>query len=311
MDLDWPSLWGQVAERLAAHRTAGRTHLLTEDTVRHETVLALETFGVTPERLALEVPAPALAGGKLDLVVDDAGLAVIELKYPRDSKTGISPDTMTLGELLRDFLRVAVVPAEERWVVQLLNERLARYVAAACQRGGLRWTDVPGQMVELTPLAVAGLPETAARAVGGAKLPHTVTATCALAAPVGAGLTLFAYRVDGLPAGNPSPQPADSAPQQPAPAVPAAASGGTRDGARSEILAAAHAVVTRSGRSDFSMADVIAEMRRRGTGYADTTIRTMMGAHLCAEANGDGVAGYADLTRVGRGLYRLTEAQAL
>lgn len=53
---------------------------------------------------------------------------VIELKYPRDSRSGISPDTMTLGELLRDFLRVAAVPADQPWVVQILNPRLQRFL---------------------------------------------------------------------------------------------------------------------------------------------------------------------------------------
>jgi hypothetical protein len=49
------------------------------------------------------------------------------------------------------------------------------------------------------------------------------------------------------------------------------------------------------------MPEVIDEMHRRGTTYSDTTIRTMISAHLCAEATGDGVAGYTDLSRVGRG----------
>ncbi len=53
------------------------------------------------------------------------------------------------------------------------------------------------------------------------------------------------------------------------------------------------------------MPEVIDEMRRRGTTYSETTIGTMISAHLCAEATGDGVAGYTDLTRVGQGVYRL------
>jgi hypothetical protein len=82
---------------------------------------------------------------------------------------------------------------------------------------------------------------------------------------------------------------------------------GSRDGARAEILVAARAVVTRAGRQTFTMPEVIAEMRRRGTGYAERTIRTMISAHMCAEAAGAGVSDYADLTRVDRGLYRFTE----
>ncbi len=58
------------------------------------------------------------------------------------------------------------------------------------------------------------------------------------------------------------------------------------------------------------MPEVITEMRRRGTGYAERTIRTMIAAHLCADATGEGVAGYADFTRAGRGQYRFTQPPA-
>lgn len=306
--IDWPGVWAKVAARVAAHRAAGRGHLLTEDTVRLETVLVLEKFGVPPDRLAAEVLAPELAGGKLDLVVDPPGGAVIELKYPRDSRTGISPDTMTFGELLRDFLRVAVIPAEDRWVVQLLNDRLGRYLAGACLRHGLGWADAVGDTVTLPAAALAALPVTAARAIGAATVPGTLTATCAVLEPVGDGLSLYAFRVDGLPVvesgvGTASP-PADPVAEiEEGNAAPGRA---TRDGARTEIVAAARAVVARSGRESFTMPEVIAEMRRRGTGYAESTIRTMIAAHLCADATGDGVAGYADFTRAGRGHYRFT-----
>jgi len=132
--VDWPDIWREVASRLASHRAAGRGHLLTEDVVRMETVLALAGADVHAGRLAMEHLAPELEGGKLDLVIDPPHGVVIELKYPRDSRTGFSPDTMTLGELVRDFLRVAVVPAEQRWVVQVLNPRLQRYLTGLVDR---------------------------------------------------------------------------------------------------------------------------------------------------------------------------------
>ncbi|WP_369252419.1 hypothetical protein [Geodermatophilus amargosae] len=210
--IDWLGVWAAVAARVAAHRAAGRGHLLTEDSVRLETVLVLERFGVAPERLAVEVLAPELAGGKLDLVVDPPGGAVVELKYPRDSHTGISPDTMTFGELLRDFLRVAVVPAGDRWVVQLLNERLARYVAGACLRHGLGWANAAGGTVTLPAPALAALPVTAGRAIGAAAVPGTVTATCAVLEPIGDGLSLYAFRVDRLPAAEPATGPGQALP---------------------------------------------------------------------------------------------------
>lgn len=313
-ELDWARLWATVAQRIAAHGHAGRTHLLTEDVVRFETVLALGELGVTPDRMAVEVRASPLVGGRLDLVVDGLAGAVVELKFPRDNRTGISPDTMTFGELLRDFLRVAVAPAADRWVVQLLNDRLARYVTAACQRGGLQWSGVRGGQVRLPAAAVAALPRTATQAIGGAAVTGMVKAECVTAHPAGDQLTLYAYRIEEASAGAPATATDAVATTPEPPAVeglPADAAAATRDGARREILAAVQAVVSRGGRAEFTMPEVIAEMRRRGTGYAEATIRTMISAHLCAEATGDGVASYADLTRVGRGLYRLTGLQAL
>src|SRR4051794_34006899 len=88
---DWAVIWTDVAGRIAAHREAGRGHLLTEDTVRLETILSLGEHGIGPDRLAAEVLVPVLAGGKLDLAVDPPDGTVIELKYPRDSRTGFSP----------------------------------------------------------------------------------------------------------------------------------------------------------------------------------------------------------------------------
>ncbi|MBN1096447.1 hypothetical protein JKP76_10660 [Blastococcus sp. TML/C7B] len=313
--IDWPGIWAAVAARVAAHRAAGRGHLLTEDTVRLETVLVLEQFGVAPGRLAAEVLAPELAGGKLDLVVDPPGGVAVELKYPRDSRTGFSPDTMTFGELLRDFLRVAAVPADDRWVVQLLNDRLARYVINACLRHGLAWPEAVGGTMTLPASALAGLPVTAVRAIGAAAVSGTVSATCAVIEPAGEGLLLYAFRIDQLPAAElvtgviTAGVDASEAAAHTDAAVIAKRS--SREGARAEILAAAQAVVSRSGQNAFTMPEVIAEMRRRGTGYAESTIRTMIGAHLCADATGVGTAGYADFTRDGRGRYRFRSSGAV
>jgi len=54
--------------------------------------------------LAVEVPVTQLGHGKLDLAAEfDDGRAVFEFKFPRGSRGPISPDTMTLGEMLKDF----------------------------------------------------------------------------------------------------------------------------------------------------------------------------------------------------------------
>ena len=101
--IDFGLVWATAAANLRAHVAAGRQRLLTEDTVRMSTILGLEQSGIVPARMAVEVVAEELNGGKLDLVVDGSNLVVVEIKFPRDSRTGISPDTMTLGEMLRDF----------------------------------------------------------------------------------------------------------------------------------------------------------------------------------------------------------------
>lgn len=301
--IDWMPVWGDVAHRVGAHRSAGRGHLITEDSVRQETILALGDRGVAPDRLAVEVLAPALTGGKIDLVVDPPVGTVIELKYPRDSRTGFSPDTMTFGELLRDFVRVAAVQAHDRWVVQVLNARLVRYLDGVCSRHGLHWPTSAGDVLELRPETLAMLPGTAVRAVGAVAAFGAVTANCRATYEVGADLALYAHQVNaaipiypGVAVSSASVAPPDLAVVSPPP----------RGGARREIVDAARAVVLRSGKNAFTMNDVITELHSQGTPYADATIRTMISSHLCAGATGAGVAGYADFSRLDRGVYRLT-----
>lgn len=304
--VEWPDIWLAAAGRLAEHRTQGRAHLLTEDTLRFTTALVLQEHGVAPDRLRVEVPSTAIAGGKLDLVIGPPAGTVIEFKFPRDSRSGISPDTMTLGELLRDFIRVATVPADDRWVVQLLNDRLVRYLDGACARYGLGLAGKQGAGLRLDVDRLVALPVTATRAIGPGV--RAVRGRCVVATAVGEGLSLYAYQVEpaavDIGEARGATQVADVSPLT----TPIQTSGATRDGARREILQAARAVVARTGRREFEVQDVIEEMHRLHTGYADATIRTMLTSHLCAESTGEGVAGYADVTRVGRGVYRLTSS---
>jgi hypothetical protein len=265
-----------------------------------ETILTLIEHGVSAGDLMVEYQPVELVGGKLDLVVDPPDGAVIEFKYPRDSRTGFSPDTMTLGELLRDFRRVASVPAREHWVVQALNPRLQRYLINLEHRHRLRWPLVCGQTFEIQPSIVAGLPGTATKAIGLVTMAQPATGRCVSAQPIDNALSLFAYQIAGpAPREGPDPMP-------PATATTAEPTDRrTREGARQEILAAAAAVTTRSGSPAFSLPDIIAEMHRRGTGYADSTIRTMISSHMCADAHGPGISEYNDLERIDRGTYRL------
>lgn len=301
---DWEQVWVDVARRLAEHRAAGRALLLTEDSVRWFTVQALEATGVSPDRLAVEVPASPLAGGKLDLTVDGVTGTVIELKYPRGSRTGISPDTMTLGELIRDFLRVAAVDAEDRWVVQVLQPELRRYLN---RREALSWPSAVGQQLVLTRSVLEGLPKTARDAIGSLPWPLPLTATCAVAHPVDVDLALFAFRVAApetwcVPAPLSAMEPTVAPPEA---GVAAPVASRARGGARAEILTAINELVTRSGRAEVSILQVVDELRRQGSRYAESTVRTMMASHMCAQVHGPNIGSYDDLDRVGRGEYRL------
>lgn len=71
--------------------------------------------------------------------------------------------------------------------------------------------------------------------------------------------------------------------------------------ARQEILDAIDAL----GKEVFSLQEVLAELRAKGTRYAERTIRTHVTSRMCANAPGHHATVYDDLERVDRGLYRL------
>ncbi len=64
-------------------------------------------------------------------------------------------------------------------------------------------------------------------------------------------------------------------------------------------------LLTRSGGTTFTLTEVVDEMRRRRTGYAESTIRTMVGAHMCTNAPDNAGTTYDDFWRVDGGTYRL------
>jgi hypothetical protein len=74
---------------------------------------------------------------------------------------------------------------------------------------------------------------------------------------------------------------------------------------RAEILAVARSVAARTPDGTFSPADIVAEMRRRGSRYAESTVRTMVTAHMCADAPDNAGTTYDDFERPSRGVYRL------
>jgi hypothetical protein len=154
----------RVAEVMAQHYAGGRHHLLTEDVLRFATIALLEDNGIRPDRLAIEEPILGATRGKIDLVVDRD--IAIEFKFPRDPVSEVSAaDTMTLGEMLSDVYRLAVLPHSQRLAVWLLHDRLAGYLARAAGRYEIEWPAATGERLCLPPGLPARLPYTAKAAI--------------------------------------------------------------------------------------------------------------------------------------------------
>ncbi|MDP9436454.1 MAG: hypothetical protein M3P93_15185 [Actinomycetota bacterium] len=306
-------MWQAVAAELAEYRRVGLERLLTEDVVRFATARALVAHGSEPSDMRLEWPHPALRGSRIDLVVGSPPAALIELKYPREPNEKNAAWTMALGEVLKDLYRLAAAHGTwDRVFVYVETARLKRYMGGSAARHGL---DLDVDDVVLEPALARALPATAASIIGEELLARRVTARRLAVLSAGEELQLSLYLVDG-----------DAEPQedevrevlQPAPVkpVPEASSssrsgfprpGRLLSGARGEIHAAVEAVLSRSGAATFTLDEVVREMRTRGSRYAESTVRTMVTSHLCANAPDHASVTYRDFERVGHGLYRLSQ----
>ncbi len=275
---------------------------------RYQTVLALGDLQVSPHRLTSEFLSPYLRGGKVDLVVDAPSGPAIEFKFPRDSSTGISPDTMTFGELLKDIVRMPMLQAESCWVVQAINPRLERYLRNAASRLGFSWPTRAGDRAVLTPRHVAGLPATAARSLGGLTPSTPIGITCRVATPVDEQLSLFAHTVTATTEASAHAETTGSVAAL-TDRRPQSGAIHRREGARREILETVATLLSQTGLPDVSLKEIVTEMLRRGSSYAESTIRTMVTSHLCADSQGPGIADYDDLVRTDRGRYRPSRTQ--
>jgi hypothetical protein len=74
---------------------------------------------------------------------------------------------------------------------------------------------------------------------------------------------------------------------------------------RDEILECARKIIAGRGRNEFTITDILDCMRRHGTKYPDSTIRTHIVSRLCANAPDNHAVTYRDLERTDRGTYRL------
>jgi hypothetical protein len=75
---------------------------------------------------------------------------------------------------------------------------------------------------------------------------------------------------------------------------------------RDEILEAIGTVLRRAGDDVFELHALLDEMRKRGTSYSESTIRTHITSRMCANAPDHHAVVYDDLVRVGHGRYRLS-----
>jgi hypothetical protein len=73
---------------------------------------------------------------------------------------------------------------------------------------------------------------------------------------------------------------------------------------REEVLGAFKRLERRHGRTDFELADVVAEVLAVSSSYAESTIRTHITSRMCRDAPDHHATTFDDLERVDRGLYR-------
>lgn len=77
-------------------------------------------------------------------------------------------------------------------------------------------------------------------------------------------------------------------------------------GCREEVLIAAKDIVGKKGENEFTLQEILNFMQKKGTGYADSTIRTHVTSRCCGNAPKNHETKYDDFRRVGRGKYKLS-----
>ena len=105
--------------------------------------------------------------------------------------------------------RLAHMPIDfsDRWCVQLLSNRMIRYLDRVADRHGVRLGLRPGEITVLDPRVVQGLPGTARKALERWQADtKTVRAVCQATHEIGNELRLVAHSVEPASAG---PQPSD------------------------------------------------------------------------------------------------------
>jgi len=102
----WPEVWRTVAEDLSGSWTTGLGRLVTEDVLRFATVKGLVAQGVPACHLEREWRRAGVPDA-IDLVITKDPRAAIEFEYPREPRETNAAWTQHLGDLLKDFYRLA------------------------------------------------------------------------------------------------------------------------------------------------------------------------------------------------------------
>jgi hypothetical protein len=194
----WDDVWRATAEQLGVYRDAGLESLLTEDVVRFSTVQQLAATGVAPARIEAEWRRPGVPDAVDLVVVGPPDAAAVEFKFPREPRETNAAWTQHLGEVLKDFYRLAHMPAgfDQRWAVQLLSKRVRRYLDGVADRHDVRLGLSAGEATFLSPARVRALPATAHKGLARwlEDLP-IVEARCVATHPVGDDLLLVVHAV--------------------------------------------------------------------------------------------------------------------
>lgn len=87
----------------------------------------------------------------VDLVITQDPRAAIEFKYPREPRETNAAWTQHLGELLKDFYRLAHMPTDfdERWCLRLVSPRVQCYLTGVGDRLSVRLAQRPGHTTVL------------------------------------------------------------------------------------------------------------------------------------------------------------------
>ncbi|MFL5759982.1 MAG: hypothetical protein ACJ789_09595 [Thermomicrobiales bacterium] len=79
---------------------------------------------------------------------------------------------------------------------------------------------------------------------------------------------------------------------------------------RDEVLESFRRLSAGDPTATFTPQQIIDDMQKRGSRYAESTVRTHFTARMCGDAPKHHAVTYDDLERVGRGLYRLRRPRA-